>query len=220
MLASLRRTLEALQPLPRIAPAASARLFERIADFDGVLDDLRRTLVDEPPAQLGDGGAIRPEADAELAECVLLRTDARSKLSELEERERERTGIKGLRIKYASAFGYAIEVSKAHAGSVPADYVRKQTLTTGERYVTPELKELELAIATAQTRQQRLEQRLFDALARTHRGACRRSARGRPSDCRNRRARVARAVCGRTGIRAPAVRRRERRSSSRKGATR
>ena len=61
-----------------------------------------------------------PEADAELAECVLLRTDARSKLSELEERERERTGIKGLRIKYASAFGYAIEVSKAHAGSVPA----------------------------------------------------------------------------------------------------
>ncbi len=162
--ASLRRTLEALQPLPRIAPERLGGLIERIADFDGVLEDLRRTLVDEPPAQLGDGGAIRPEADAELAECVLLRTDARSKLSELEERERERTGIKGLRIKYASTFGYAIEVSKAHAGSVPADYVRKQTLTTGERYVTPELKELELAIATAQNRQQRLEQRLFEAL--------------------------------------------------------
>ena len=161
---SLRRTLEALQPLSRIAPAVLGVQFERIANFDGLLDDLRRTLVDEPPALLGDGGAIRPEADAELAECVLLRTDARSRLSELEERERERTGIKGLRIKYASAFGYAIEVSKAHAGSVPSDYVRKQTLTTGERYVTPELKELELAISTAQARQQRLEQRLFDAL--------------------------------------------------------
>jgi DNA mismatch repair protein MutS len=161
---SLRRTLEALQPLPRIAPAVLGAQFERIANFDDLLDDLRRTLVDDPPALLGDGGAIRPEADAELAECVVLRTDARSRLSELEERERERTGIKGLRIKYASAFGYAIEVSKAHAGNVPPDYVRKQTLTTGERYVTPELKELELAIATAQARQQRLEQRLFDAL--------------------------------------------------------
>ncbi len=162
--ASLRRTLEALQPLPTIAPDRLREATERIADFESVLEDLRRTLVDDPPALLGDGGAIRPEADAELAECVSLRTDARSKLSELEERERERTGIKALRIKYASAFGYAIEVSKAHAGSVPPDYVRKQTLTTGERYVTPELKELELAIATAQSRQQRLEQRLFDEL--------------------------------------------------------
>jgi DNA mismatch repair protein MutS len=69
-----------------------------------------------------------------------------------------------LRVKYASAFGYAIEVGKNFASSVPADYVRKQTLTTGERYVTPELKELELAISTAQSRQERLEVQLFDAL--------------------------------------------------------
>jgi DNA mismatch repair protein MutS len=107
---------------------------------------------------------IRPEADAELAQCVALRTDARSSLSALEERERERTGIKSLRIKYASAFGYAIEISKAQSANVPADYVRKQTLTTGERYITPELKELELAISTAQSRQQRLEERLYTDL--------------------------------------------------------
>jgi DNA mismatch repair protein MutS len=163
-LGSLRRTLEALQPLPRIVPARLAALMERIADFTALLDDLRATLVDEPPAQLSDAGVVRPEADAELAECVALRTDTRSRLSELEERERARTGIKGLRIKYASAFGYAIEIGKSYAGSVPSDYVRKQTLTTAERYVTPELKELELAIATAQTRQQRIEQRLFEAL--------------------------------------------------------
>ncbi|MGA8534250.1 MAG: DNA mismatch repair protein MutS [Candidatus Tumulicola sp.] len=163
-LASLRRTLEGLGPLRQVAPAALAALVERVADFSDVLDDLRRTLVDEPPAQLGVGGVIRPDADRELGECVALRTDARSKLSELEERERERTGIKTLKIKFASAFGYAIEIGKSHAGSVPPEYVRRQTLTTGERYVTPELKELEVAISTAQSRQERLEQELFEAL--------------------------------------------------------
>jgi DNA mismatch repair protein MutS len=163
-LASLRRTLDIQRPLPQVTPPALAALVERIGDFEEMLADLQRNLVDEPPAQLNDGGVIRPEAHPELAECVLLRTDARSKLSELEERERERTGIKSLKVKYASAFGYAIEIGKSFTGSVPADYVRKQTLTTGERYITPELKELELAISTAQGRQERLELQLFDAL--------------------------------------------------------
>ncbi|MDE2480605.1 MAG: DNA mismatch repair protein MutS [bacterium] len=163
-LVSLRRTLDVLRPLPSVVPAALAPLVERVRGFDDLYDDLQRTLVDEPPAQLGDGGVIRPDADAELAECVSLRTDARSRLSELEERERERTGIKSLKVKYASAFGYAIEVSKAYVASVPPDYVRKQTLTNGERYITPELKELELAINTAQSRQERLETKLYEAL--------------------------------------------------------
>ena len=163
-LGSLRRTLELLRPLRQVAPAAIAPAFERIGEFGDVLADLIATLADEPPAQLGGGGAIRPESNAELAECVVLRTDTRSKLSELEQSERERTGIKTLKIKYASTFGYAIEVSKSYTGSVPADYVRRQTLTTGERYVTPELKELELAISTAKARQERLEQQLFEEL--------------------------------------------------------
>jgi DNA mismatch repair protein MutS len=163
-LGSLRRTLDALRPLRAVVPSAIAALVERIGDFGELLDDLERTLVDEPPAQLSDGGAIRPSASAELAECVALRTDARTKLGEFEERERERTGIKSLKIKYASAFGYAIEVSKSYAQSVPSEYVRRQTLTSGERYVTPELKELEIAITTAQSRQERLEQQLFDEL--------------------------------------------------------
>ena len=163
-LASLRRTLEIMRPLAQIVPPALAATVTQTADFGELAGDLARTLVDEPPAQLAEGGVIRPEADAELAECVALRTDARSSLSALEERERERTGIKSLRIKYASAFGYAIEINKAQAANVPADYVRKQTLTTGERYITPELKELELAISTAQSRQQRLEERLYGEL--------------------------------------------------------
>ncbi|MGC1380284.1 MAG: DNA mismatch repair protein MutS [Candidatus Baltobacteraceae bacterium] len=163
-LASLRRTLEILRPLRQVASPALAPLVERIGDFGEMLGDLQRTLVDDPPAQLGEGGAIRPEANAELAECVALRADTRSRLSQLEQDERERTGIKTLKIKYASAFGYAIEVSKSYADVVPPEYVRKQTLTTGERYITPELKELELAISTARIRQERLELQLFEAL--------------------------------------------------------
>jgi DNA mismatch repair protein MutS len=163
-LASLRRTLENLRPLRQVTPPALRAYAERMGDFAEMLADLHATLVEDPPAQLNDGGIIRPGANAELTECVSLRTDARAKLSELEERERERTGIKTLKIKYVSTFGYAIEVGKSHVSSVPADYVRKQTLTTGERYTTPELKELEIATSTAQSRQLRLEEQLFGAL--------------------------------------------------------
>ncbi|HVN69077.1 MAG TPA: DNA mismatch repair protein MutS [Candidatus Binatia bacterium] len=163
-LASLRRTLEILRPLRQAAPASLRAIVERIGDFDEMLADLQATLVDDPPAQIVDGGAIRPEADPDLAECILLRTDARSQISELERRERDRTGIKNLKVKYASPLGYAIEIGKSYTGAVPPEYLRKQTLSTGERYVTPELKELEIAIATAQTRQERLERDLFDAL--------------------------------------------------------
>ncbi len=170
-LGSLRRTLEILRPLHEAAAPALVELLARIGDFADLLADLHATLVDEPPALLGEGGAIRPQVSAELAECVSLRTDARSKLSELEQRERERTGIKTLKVKYASPLGYAIEVSKSHAQAVPPEYVRKQTLTSGERYVTPELKELERAISAAQAQQERLERQLFEALV--DRVACR-----------------------------------------------
>lgn len=163
-LASLRRTLDVMQPLRKIIPSELDACLSRIGEFVELLADLRATLVDEPPAQLLDGGVVRPDCHADLAECVALRGDARGRLSDLEECERERTGIKSLRIKYASAFGYSIEVGKAHIASVPVDYVRKQTLTNGERYITPELKELEIAISTAQARQLRLEERLFGEL--------------------------------------------------------
>ena len=163
-LASLRRTLDVMRPLAQVAPRQVSACIGRVADFSDILVDLHAQIVDEPPAQLVDGGVIRPESNAELNECVSLRADARGKLSELEERERERTGIKSLKIKYASAYGYAMEVTTNNLGSVPADYVRKQTLTNAERFVTPELKELEIAISTAQSRQLRLEQTLFDQL--------------------------------------------------------
>lgn len=163
-LASLRRTLETLRPLRQVTPAALRAQAETLGEFEELLERLQSMLVADPPALLSDGGAIRPDCHAELAECALLRSDARAKISELEARERERTGIKSLRVKYAGACGYAIEVSKSYTSQVPADYVRKQTLTSGERYVTPELKDLELAISTAQSRQLRLEEQLFGEL--------------------------------------------------------
>jgi DNA mismatch repair protein MutS len=160
-LGSLRRTLGLLEPLKAALPGALAGYVERIGAHAALLDLLERTLVDEPPATLADGGVIRPDASPEVEECVALRGDARERIAALEERERERTGIKGLRVKYASTFGYGIEISKSQLGNVPADYVRKQTLTNGERFVTPELKELEIAIASAQSRQLRLEEALY-----------------------------------------------------------
>ncbi len=163
-LASLRRTLEIFPPLVDTMPQALAAYGETLSGFGDLLADLRATLVDDPPVQTGAGGVIRPQSDAELAECFELRTDARTKLSELEERERVRTGIKTLKVKYANSFGYAIEISRSYTGNLPPEYVRKQTLTSGERYSTPELKELELAISTAQSRQEHLEQQLYDAL--------------------------------------------------------
>ena len=167
-LASLRRTLGLLDPIADALaagtlPAGLAAIASRFGEFGELRADLEGTVVDEPPATLTDGGVIRPDHSPELAECVSLRTDARSRIAALEERERERTGIKSLKIKYASAFGYAIEVSKSQLGQVPADYTRRQTLANGERYLTPELRELDAAIASAQARQLRLETTLFEA---------------------------------------------------------
>lgn len=163
-LGSLRRTLECLGPIRQAVTVALEPAARRIGEFGELLDDLRNTLADDLPAHIADGGAIRSESDAELAECVTLRGDGRSQLAQLEERERNLTGIKSLKVRYASAYGYALEVGNAHTALVPERYVRKQTLTNAERYVTPELKALETAIATAQSRQERLEQRLFDEL--------------------------------------------------------
>jgi len=167
-LGSLRRTLALLDPLRDVLdsalPEGMRALGVRIGDFDELHADLEATLLDDLPATLSDGNVVRPGRAPELAECVALRGDARGRLAALEERERERTGIRSLKVKYASAFGYAIEVPKAQLANVPADYTRKQTLANGERYVTAELRELDAAISSAQSRQLRLEQTLYDEL--------------------------------------------------------
>jgi len=160
-LGSLRRTLALLEPIRVALPSSLDAYRERIDAHADLLDLLERTLVDEPPAKLDDGGVIRAGASPEVNECIVQRADARDRIAALEERERVRTGIKSLKVKYASAFGYAIEVSKSNLALVPPDYIRKQTLTGGERFVIPELRELEIAISSAHSQQLRLEETLY-----------------------------------------------------------
>jgi DNA mismatch repair protein MutS len=134
------------------------------------LEDLHemivRTISDEPPVALGDGGAIREGVDAELDELRELSRSGRQALAAIEERERERTGIGSLKVRFNSVFGYYLEVTKANAKAVPADYERKQTLVNAERFTTPELKEYETKILTAQERSGEIERRIFAELRR------------------------------------------------------
>jgi len=163
-LASLRRTLCALEPLRLALQPVLPVLADRIADFVPLHEELARAVLDEPAANLSDGGVMRPSCDEELAACHDLRTRAQQHLAALEERERARTGIRSLKVKYASAFGYGIEVPRTHVGSVPPEWTRRQTLAAAERYVTPELKELEAEIASSGQRAIRLEEQLYRAL--------------------------------------------------------
>jgi DNA mismatch repair protein MutS len=137
--------------------------------FDA-LDDLYRliaaTIVDEPPVSLTDGGVIRPGVDAELDELRELGRSGRQALAAIEERERQRTGIGSLKVRFNSVFGYYLEVTKANSKSVPDDYERKQTLVNAERFTTPELKEYETKILTAQERSGEIERRIFAELRR------------------------------------------------------
>jgi DNA mismatch repair protein MutS len=161
----------------------AARWGEIVAAFD-TLDDLyeliARTLVEEPPVALADGGAIREGVDAELDELRGLSSTGRQRIAAIEERERERTGIGSLKVRFNSVFGYYIEITKANAKAVPTDYERKQTLVNAERFTTPELKELETKILTAQERSGEIERRIFLELRRqllTHAARVRESSR-------------------------------------------
>jgi len=122
------------------------------------------TLADTPPLNVRDGGAIKPGVDAELDELRAIAHGSKSILMQIEARERERTGIGSLKIRFNSVFGYYIEVSKANFAKVPNDYIRKQTLANAERFITPDLKELEEKIVGAEEKAKAIEVRLYDAL--------------------------------------------------------
>ncbi|HEC36528.1 MAG TPA: DNA mismatch repair protein MutS, partial [Anaerolineae bacterium] len=118
-------------------------------------------IVDDPPAALSAGGVIRPGFSDEMDSLLLSLREAREWLASLERREQERTGIRNLRVGYNKVFGYYIEVTKANLDAVPDDYIRKQTLVNAERFITPELKEVETLILNAEERQAEVEARLF-----------------------------------------------------------
>jgi DNA mismatch repair protein MutS len=147
-----------------------AQRWESLALGFDALEDLNRTITttitEEPPVSLADGGVIRPGINAELDELRELSRSGRQALAAIEERERERTGIGSLKVRFNNVFGYYIEVTKANARSVPADYERKQTLVNAERFTTSELKEYETKILTAQERSGEIERRIFYDLRR------------------------------------------------------
>jgi DNA mismatch repair protein MutS len=162
-----------LKTLPGLREAvrmfAAARWQELGSGFDALEDVCERifsTIVEEPPPNMSEGGVIRAGIDPELDELRELGKSGRQALAGIEERERQRTGIGSLKVRYNSVFGYYLEITKANAKLVPADYERKQTLVNAERFTTPELKEYESKILTAQERSLEIERRIFAELRR------------------------------------------------------
>ncbi len=142
----------------------AAKVADRLGTFDELRDLLSRGLAEELPADLRDGGVIREAFDEDLDRLRELSAGGKTWLSELEETEREKTGIKNLRIKYNGAFGYFIEISKSNVPLVPDHYVRKQTLTNVERYFTEELQQKEKEILNAEERAIACEEEIFRKL--------------------------------------------------------
>ena len=146
-------------PAPRLG--ALHAIIDELGDLREKID---RTLVPEPPLTLSDGGVIAAGVDKDLDELRDLSRNSKQYLAQVEIRERERTGIGSLKVKFNSIFGYYIEISKANLHLSPADYERKQTLVNAERFTTPELKEYESKILDAQEKIVEIERRLFAEL--------------------------------------------------------
>jgi DNA mismatch repair protein MutS len=159
-LPGLRAALETLQaPLWR-------ELASRLDPLQDLTARITATLVADPPLTLADGGAIAASVDAELDDLRSVSSAGRQSIAAIEDRERRRTGIASLKVRYNSVFGYYIEITKSNLSLAPADYERKQTLVNAERFTTPELKEYEVKILTAHDRCIELEKRIFADLRR------------------------------------------------------
>ncbi len=140
-------------------------IVDGMGDFDALCDLLQKALIDENlPISVKDGGFIKRGFDEHLDELYALKTNASGFIKEMEEREREQTGIRTLKINYNKVFGYYIEVSKSFIGQVPYTYVRKQTLVNGERYITEELKKFEEQILTCNESIIRIENEIFNKI--------------------------------------------------------
>ena len=164
-LRALQDAMDRLPELHGVCSQLTAPLSRELTGRIDLLDDVRGaiacTLVDEPPITVREGGFIRPGFHREIDELRDLASGGKGKIVEIEQRERERTGIKTLKIRYNRVFGYYIEVTKSFLSQVPQDYVRKQTLANAERYITEELKGLESTVLGAQERLTALEYELF-----------------------------------------------------------
>ena len=172
-LAALAQSLELIPPLAaslggadsfRLPSPLLSGLVENLHALPELSEKLRKAIVAEPPAIIRDGGFVESGFDPALDELRAASLEGKGWIAALQEREIERTGIKSLKVRFTSVFGYFIEITKANLPSVPADYIRKQTTLNGERFVTPELKEMEGKILGADERARAREIEIFGEL--------------------------------------------------------
>ena len=173
---SLRHLPEVKQAATRLAPHPApdpvqpdsfwATAHATLDTLDDLCERICTTVVPEPPVTLAEGGVIAAGIDAELDDLRSIGSSGRASIAAIEERERKRTGIGSLKVRFNSVFGYYIEITKSNLSAVPADYERKQTLVNAERFTTPELKDYETKVLTAQERCVEIEKRIFGDLRR------------------------------------------------------
>ena len=170
-LLQLKRSLQEIEEVKKLCgqferPALS-RFGEQLNGCHEIYELIEREICEEAPVKVEKGGVIADGVDAELDELRSLAVTGKDYLSDLQQRESERTGIPSLRVGFNNVFGYYLEVTNTHKDKVPSDWVRRQTLTNAERYITPELKEYEGRILGAEERIQAIESRLYQQLLQT-----------------------------------------------------
>ena len=167
-LLALKQSLSALPELAsHLQPFRTSMLTEVRESWDNCRDAqdlIEQAISPDAPISSRDGGMIREGYHAGVDELRKARTEGKGWIASLEAKERERTGIESLKVRYNQVFGYYIEITKTNLARVPGDYIRKQTLVNAERFMTPELKELEERVSGAETKLLALEQELFDQL--------------------------------------------------------
>ena len=164
-LVALKNSLSLIPALRENLTTASSSILcsarEQLLDVQEIVNLIDKAIVEEPPVLLTEGGVIKPGFNSQLDELRQISSSGKDWIAKLQTKERERTGISSLKVKYNKVFGYFIEVSKANLSKVPEDYIRRQTLVGAERFVTPELKEYESKVLGADERIVQLEYEIF-----------------------------------------------------------
>lgn len=161
---SLRKIPEIKKILNQLSDATLKKINESLKDLTELADKISEAIIDSPPASLTEGGIIRSGFSEELDELREIAFHGKEWISNLQQKERERTGIPSLKVGFNNVFGYYIDISNAHKSKVPDDYIRKQTLVNSERYITPELKSFEEKILNAEEKIGELEYQLFNEI--------------------------------------------------------
>ncbi|MFN3873722.1 MAG: DNA mismatch repair protein MutS [Ignavibacterium sp.] len=161
---SLKKIPDIKDSLNKFSDLTLRKIGESLKDLTSLVDKISEAIIDSPPASLTEGGIIRSGFSAELDELRDIAFNGKEWISNLQQKERERTGIPSLKVGFNNVFGYYIDISNAHKSKVPDDYIRKQTLVNSERYITPELKTFEEKILNAEEKIGELEYQLFNEI--------------------------------------------------------